>query len=140
LEQAKREVAQFVATVESHLQDSGVFLFPGLGTMKMEGKRGEITFIHSSDCDLAPEGFGLTPLSVKPLSSPSRLLESRIKRTNTRIRRPKKRVPKWLYALLGTFLVIIIALLLVYLFRAELRPWLMKLFYTPEQIEQLVGR
>ena len=149
LEQAKRDVALFVSAVESQLRYSGVFNFPGLGTMTIEGKRGEITFLQSADCDLAPEGFGLTSVSVKPLSSPSRLYEPEpparrsktpVKKSVSKRIKPKKRVPKWLVITLGTLIFIIVALLLVYIFRAELRPLLMKLLYTPAQLEQIMGR
>ena len=150
LEQAKRDVALFVSAVESQLRNSGAFNFPGLGTMTIEGKRGEITFLQSADCDLAPDGFGLTPVSVKPLSSPSRIYEPepQVKKQITKttpkprikIKKSKKRVPKWLIITLGTLIFIIVALLLVYIFRAELRPLLMKLLYTPAQLEQIMGR
>jgi len=148
-EQAKREVAQFVSFVKDQLQSSGAFHFPGLGTMKMEGKHQEITFLKSTDSDLSPEDFGLPPISIKPLPSPSRLIEpqpqvqvrkpepkTKISKP-TKISNPQKRTPKWRYVLLGVLLVIIVALLLVYVFREELRPWLEQLLYTPEERQWL---
>jgi len=165
LEQAKREVAQFVASIENQLQSNGIFQLPGLGMMKMEGKRKGITFLKSKECDLAPQEFGLSPISVKPLSSPSRLvdppivkhkeietkeievvqtetkeietIERKPKEEKIKIRKPKKRVPKWRYVLLGTLLVIILTVLLAYIFRKELEPLWWKLLYTEEQRKEL---
>jgi len=88
LEQAKREVAQFVSAIESQLQSTDTFQFPGLGTMKMDGKRKGVTFQKSKECDLAPEEFGLTPLSVKPLPKPSTLVEPPVTKPKPPITKP----------------------------------------------------
>jgi nucleoid DNA-binding protein len=142
--QAKKEVTQFVALVNSQLQTNAIFHFPGLGSMKMEGKRMEITFAKSADCDLDPDDFGLTPIPIKPLSSPSTLMiepkfpqKSPKSKEPKEPKQPKKSVPKWRYLLLVALVVVIIGLLLVYIFREELRPWLEPLLYTPEQRQWL---
>ena len=164
LEQAKREVSQFVADIQSHLQSSGSFNFPGLGIMKMEGKRKEISFVKSADSDLTPESFGLSPLSVKPLPTPSRLYQPVMEKPVPPPPPPKprptqlhplnpssdttpmrgrttgvapKRIPKWMVILLGIVLAVIIASLLVYIFQEELRPFLKWVLYTPAQRELL---
>jgi len=144
IEQAKKDVAQFVSSVESQLQTTGSFHFPGLGVMNMVGKRREITFVKSADSDFAPQSFGLSPISVKPLPSPSRLQKLvKPQKTDKPEKPPKtaviepqkrgrpsktqrdmvtgtqKRTPKWLLTLLGGLFVLILAVLFIYIFREE---------------------
>ena len=145
LEQAKREVASFVATIESQLQSSGTFQFPGFGTMTMEGKRQDITFLKSTDCDLAPDGFGLTSVSVKPLPAPSRSQKPLINKPKPPKREPKiitqtpsyrqthkgtsnKSIFKRLLIALGILLVVfIVIVVLLYIFQDV--PWVKQLLW-----------
>ena len=167
LDQAKREIRQFTAEVYGQLQQSGVFQFPGLGTMRMSGKKQEITFEKAADCDLSPEGFGLVPLSIKPLATPSRLTEQVVPKPQPQPKREreerevrsvreerekrekrekkekrdkivtKKKKPsifKWIYICLGFILLVIILFVVAFIFREELRPWLIRILYSSSDI------
>jgi len=164
LDQAKREIMQFTFEVERQLQNGGSFIFPGLGVMKMGKKRQEVTFEKDIHCDLSPQEFGLEPLSVKPLATPSRLVEPaappkikkvapekegrwsepQVKRSEPPVKRDepqrKKSTPKrfsWVRFCLWVLVVVVALLVLVYIFRDALRPWLELILYSPEEREIL---
>ena len=154
-DQAKREVKQFSELVLRQLQYEGAFQFPGFGVMRMGGKKQEITFEKASECNLSPEGFGLESLSIKPLATPSRLIESktpkvkikgikertdngkndggsssgRTIKNRTHKSKPDKTF-KWIYILLGILLLVIVLFVLAYIFREELRPFLLQILYS----------
>ncbi|MDR2585974.1 MAG: hypothetical protein LBC84_07140 [Prevotellaceae bacterium] len=159
LEQSKREISQFTALVMSQLQNEGVFQFPEFGNLRVVGKREEIVFEKAPECDLSPQGFGLSPLSIKPLPSASRLTESPLPQIETQrqpnrqieevvirqkevqIDRKRERVPnrdkpvrsfKWVYICLGIILLIIALFVLTYIFKDDLMPLLKKILYSAE--------
>jgi len=156
LDQAKREIRQFAVEVERHLQNGKAFPFPGLGVMKMGKKRLEVTFEKDANCDLSPQEFGLEPLPIKPLATPSRLVEPVTPSTSSnnptitsRLDEPKPELkpkprpkPKPLksakklrltHFLLLILLFLVVLLMLVYIFRDV--PWikeiLIKILYLP---------
>jgi len=155
LDQAKREIRQFAMEVERHLQNGKVFPFPGLGVMKMGKKRLEVTFEKDVNCDLSPQEFGLEPIPIKPLATPSRLVEPatpHVSPVNPTITshssepktkpepksKPKPLKPpkrfRLIHLCLWILLIVVVLLVLVYIFRDVpwLREILIKILYLPQ--------
>ena len=154
LDQAKREVLFFSSEVERQLVSGRAFQFPGLGVMRMGKRRQDIGFEKDPDCELSPQGFGLEDISIKPLAKPSVLTEPyappkppplvakppytpkepvKEQRGKENKKGNKQKRFRWLYFFLWLFLIVVVLCLLVYFFRDDLRPWLERILYTPEE-------
>ena len=128
--QAKQEVVEFMYLIKKQLQILGHFELPGLGLLK-RGKK-QLNFLKALDCDLNPDGFGLSPLGIKPLAHPSQV----VWRSPKRGKSPgtsRKRLPRSVYICLGIVLLIILLAVLLYIFRDELKPLFECMFYTAEE-------
>lgn len=129
LEQARREIAQFVVVVKIQFRKSGVFEIPGFGTMKSDDKE-QVAFYQSPDCSIDSQAFGLPDLAVKPLGAVAPVEKLHATRSAARSQR---KISGLAYALLGVLLWLVILAMMALLFRKQLTPVLERLLYTPEE-------
>ena len=144
--QAKQEVANLVYLIKKQVQLLGHFEFPGLGLLKKVKK--QLNFLKALDCDLHSDGFGLSPLAIKPLTDTSQVVWRSPKRSKSpaspRQREHKRErkslhIPKAVYMSIGIAALIILVLICLYLFRDSLRPMFEYIFYSAEERELLRG-
>ena len=140
--QAKQEVANLVYLIKKQVQLLGHFELPGLGLLR-KGKK-QLNFLKSLDCDLHSDGFGLSPLAIKPLTGASQVVWRSPKRgKNPASPRQQQRehrnlrLPKSVYITLGAVCLLVLILICLYLFRDSLRPVFEYLFYSAEERELL---
>jgi len=133
LEQARREIAQFVVVVKIQFRKSGVFEIPGFGTMKSDDKD-QVAFFQSPDCSIDSQAFGLPDLAIKPLYTVASIEKLHVKRSVTkRATKSRQRISGWVYAPLGVVLWLVMLIIMIFVFKERLTPIFERLLYTPEE-------
>jgi hypothetical protein len=134
---AKQEVTALARLIKDQLQSQGCFEFPGLGSMKREKK--QLHFLKASNCDLHPEGFGLSPMAIKPLQTPSHI----IWRSPRRMKSPganrasRKALSRRVYLFAGIICLLLALVTCLYIFRDALSPLWERLLYSADEREWL---
>ncbi len=139
---SKDELKGLLSEISKKLSKERSVTLEGFGKLRRT-KEGDVFFVMDKNVQINPNGFGLVPLSLSPLPMPSRVIcelsdppaqtvdvpvqEPVVKPT------PPKKNRKWPWVLLTIFVIILMVILMVYIFRDALQPFLEKILYSPEE-------
>ena len=149
------EATEESKAVLGELNDKGVFELPGFGVLKKVDK--DILFEVDSEFVADPEAYGLEDIHLEgePTAEPEPKLEpepepesvpepepktEQVAEPEPEVKREKKAMSKETKALLwiaGVLVALIILVLVIYLFRESLAPYLKYLLYSKEELEVL---
>lgn len=148
LEQAigsKDELGELLSEISRKLAKEKSVTLDGFGKLRRT-KEGDVFFVMDKNVPVNPNGFGLVPLSLSPLpvSSKVKCELSELPLTPEVQMQPSvqkaavtpsqgKHHKKWPWVLLTVFIIVLLVILMVYVFRDSLQPLLEKLLYTPEE-------
>ena len=62
--EATRALSEFIADIRAELEEKKVFVLPGIGRLRATSGN-NFFLVADEDLDIYPEGFGLTPLSMR---------------------------------------------------------------------------
>lgn len=152
--ESKAELNELLVRINHSLNKEKSVTLEDFGKLRRT-KEGDIFFVIDKNITLNPGGFGLVPLSLSPLETPSKIkcpvtqlkyeelpqdeTPSTSTPTPTRLAtsapdpETKQRHLGGLWITLGVILLVVILILMVYIFRDALQPLLEKILYTPEE-------
>jgi hypothetical protein len=139
---SKDELNELFSEISKKLSKEKSVTLEGFGKLRRT-KEGDIFFVMDKNVPVNPNGFGLVPLSLSPLPIPSKVLcelsTPPVQTVDVPVQKqdiapaPLKKERKWPWVVLSLFVIILLVILMVYIFRDALQPLLEKLLYTPEE-------
>lgn len=159
---SSEKLNELLAEISRKLAKEKSVTLDGFGKLRRT-REGDIFFVMDKNVSLNPDGFGLVPLSLSPLPTPSKLqcdvsrpadtatvtgTEQDRSLVSDRDKTPaipvdpgsalkpkalEKKKSQWPWVLLTILLTIVLIIFLIYLFRDALRPILEMILYSPEE-------
>jgi len=142
---SKEELKGLLSDIAKKLTKEKSVTLEGFGKLRRT-REGDIFFVMDKNVPVNPNGFGLVPLSLSPLPVPSKVkceLSQLPPAPEVQVQAPVqestvtqvsgKKDKKWPWVLLTIVVLILLGILLVFIFRDALQPFLEKILYSPEE-------
>ena len=148
---SKEELEDLISDVSRKLAREKSVTLDGFGKLRRT-REGDIFFVMDKNVSVNPNGFGLVPLSLSPLPSPSKVkcelalptepvaeedpagqIASPVGRNATATGSETKKSSRWPLVVLIILLVLVLVFILVFIFRDALRPILETILYSPQE-------
>lgn len=131
---AKGRIQSFLNSFKNELNSKKILIIPDFGTMKATDQN-DYFFVAEKELFIYPDAYGLEPINVKILAKPGQIEELNYKVPKEKV--PLSKTAKQSIAVFAVLFTVIAIIVLMVIFKNEIRPVWEWLLYNREERELL---
>jgi len=131
---AKGRIQSFLNSFKNELNSKKILIIPDFGTMKATDQN-DYFFVAEKELFIYPDAYGLKPINVKILAKPGQIEELNYKVPKEKV--PLSKTAKQSIAVFAVLFTVIAIIVLMVIFKNEIRPVWEWLLYNREERELL---